>query len=78
MNVNHETRKALTNRLGHHLKDLDGEEELWYAAMQAPFMKEATDKVEQMKMKNISMTFDIRSEKTKAGWEKNFQLTTAR
>lgn len=28
MNVNHETMKVLKHRLGDHLKDLNGEEEL--------------------------------------------------
>ena len=70
MNVNHETMKVVKHRLEDHLKDLNGEEELLDAVTQVSLREEGSAKVDQMKMKNISMAFDLKSEKTKAGLEK--------
>lgn len=70
MNVSHETRRVLGNRVGDHLKDLDCWDYLLDAGPKTP-MKEGIDKVDWREMRNISATCDIRmSEGIKTDGEK--------
>ena len=59
MNVSHETRRVLGNRVGDLLKDLDCWDYLLGAGPKTP-MKEGIGKADWREMRSISMTCDTR------------------